>query len=186
MNDKKEINTLLHQEKQNADQILHASWVTTPLSEMLIIADENYLYLLEFISRKDLEKEITKLQTKFSAHIVEGETRISKQITAELDAYFKGELTAFKTPFKLLGTSFQQQVWQALCTIPYGETISYKTLADKVGNPTGFRAVANANGKNQLAIIVPCHRVINHNGKLGGYGGGLDKKEKLLQLESRV
>ncbi|ASG67464.1 hypothetical protein fh0823_00640 [Francisella halioticida] len=91
----------------------------------------------------------------------------------------------FSIPLKLTGTEFQKQVWQELLNIPYGETISYQQEAINIGKPTAFRAVANANGKNLLPIIIPCHRVINANGKLGGYTGGLEKKKLLLKLEGR-
>lgn len=103
---------------------------------------------------------------------------------AQLTAYFEGERQTFDLPIDIsLGTAFQQRVWRALQEIKHGETISYATLAKRVGNPKGYRAVANANGKNPFSIIVPCHRVIASDGKLGGYTGGLDKKEHLLALE---
>ena len=102
----------------------------------------------------------------------------------QLTAYFKGERQAFDLPLDIsLGTDFQQRVWQQLQKIPHGETISYATLAQRVGNPKGYRAVANANGRNPFSIIIPCHRVIASDGKLGGYTGGLDKKTYLLALE---
>ncbi|WP_201503307.1 methylated-DNA--[protein]-cysteine S-methyltransferase, partial [Psychrobacter aquimaris] len=103
---------------------------------------------------------------------------------AQLTAYFKGERQVFDLPIDIsLGTKFQQRVWQALQNIGYGETISYATLAQNVDNPKGFRAVANANSKNPFSVIVPCHRVIASDGRLGGYTGGLDKKIYLLALE---
>ena len=102
----------------------------------------------------------------------------------QLTAYFKGERQAFDLPLDIsLGTDFQQRVWQQLQKIPHGETIGYATLAQRVGNPKGYRAVANANGRNPFSIIIPCHRVIASDGKLGGYTGGLDKKTYLLALE---
>lgn len=108
------------------------------------------------------------------------------QTANQLGRYFKRELRDFSIQVQLTGTSFQKQVWQQLIKIPYGETISYLEEAREIGKPTAFRAVANANGKNLLPIIIPCHRVINTNGKLGGYTGGLDKKEFLLNLESNI
>ena len=102
----------------------------------------------------------------------------------QMQHYLQGLRSNFDVPIDMsLGTDFQQQVWQALQDIEYGETISYATLAQRVDNPKGFRAVANANGKNPFSIIVPCHRVIASDGKLGGYTGGLDKKSYLLALE---
>jgi methylated-DNA-[protein]-cysteine S-methyltransferase len=103
----------------------------------------------------------------------------------QLRAYFAGELEAFDLPLALQGTPFQLKVWQLLCDIPYGETISYGELARRAGNPKASRAVGLANGSNPIPIIIPCHRVIGSNGKLTGYGGGLPIKEKLLALERR-
>lgn len=102
---------------------------------------------------------------------------------AQLSAYFKGTLTAFDLPMRPAGTDFQRRVWHALTEIPYGETISYAELARRVGNPKACRAVGLANGRNPIAVIVPCHRVIAADGTIGGYGGGLERKEWLLQME---
>jgi methylated-DNA-[protein]-cysteine S-methyltransferase len=104
----------------------------------------------------------------------------------QLAAYFAGELTEFDLPLKLIGTEFQKTVWQELQNIPYGVTISYGELAQRVGNPNSSRAVGAANGRNPISIIVPCHRVIGANGKLTGYGGGMDRKEWLLAHESKL
>jgi methylated-DNA-[protein]-cysteine S-methyltransferase len=103
----------------------------------------------------------------------------------QLRAYFAGELESFDLPLSPQGTPFQQKVWDELCKIPYGETISYGQLATSIGNPKASRAVGLANGSNPIPIIIPCHRVIGANGKLTGYGGGLPIKEKLLALERR-
>ncbi|MGF1690933.1 methylated-DNA--[protein]-cysteine S-methyltransferase [Photobacterium kagoshimensis] len=104
----------------------------------------------------------------------------------QLDAYFAGTLTRFTVPLAPEGTEFQKQVWTALRSIPYGETCSYKTIADAINNPKAVRAVGAANGKNPIAIIVPCHRVIGANGKLTGYAGGVDMKAYLLKLEGAL
>ncbi|HEY3995320.1 MAG TPA: methylated-DNA--[protein]-cysteine S-methyltransferase [Mycobacterium sp.] len=101
----------------------------------------------------------------------------------QLNAYFAGELTDFDLELDLQGTVFQQRVWKALLTIPYGETRSYGEIAEQVGAPGSARAVGLANGHNPIAIVVPCHRVIGANGKLTGYGGGIDRKLTLLELE---
>ncbi|OBI88759.1 methylated-DNA--[protein]-cysteine S-methyltransferase [Mycobacterium asiaticum] len=103
----------------------------------------------------------------------------------QLDAYFAGELIDFDIDMELRGTAFQQRVWRALLTIPYGETRSYGEIAEQIGAPGSARAVGLANGHNPIAIIVPCHRVIGASGKLTGYGGGLDRKQTLLALEKR-
>ena len=101
----------------------------------------------------------------------------------QLEEYFRGERTEFDLPLELDGTRFQTETWRALEAIPYGETISYAELARRVGNPKAVRAVGTANGANPLPIVIPCHRVIGSNGKLTGYGGGLDIKQQLLTLE---
>lgn len=105
------------------------------------------------------------------------------KVVEQLEAYFAGELTEFDVPFELEGTPFQRQVWSALVEIPYGTTASYGDVARRIGRPTAFRAVGLANGRNPVAIIVPCHRVIGSTGTLTGYGGGLDRKRVLLELE---
>lgn len=105
----------------------------------------------------------------------------------ELERYFAGAITRFQVPLDLLeGTAFQRRVWETLLTIPYGETRSYKWLAEQVGAGKGFRAVGAANGCNPVAIVVPCHRVVNADGRLGGYGGGLETKRLLLRLEGAL
>jgi methylated-DNA-[protein]-cysteine S-methyltransferase len=105
-------------------------------------------------------------------------------IVGQLNAYFAGELTDFEIPMDLRGTDFQRRVWSELCGIPYGETISYGELARRVGNPKASRAVGLANGRNPIAIVVPCHRVIGADGSLTGYGGGLERKVWLLEHEA--
>jgi methylated-DNA-[protein]-cysteine S-methyltransferase len=105
---------------------------------------------------------------------------------SQLDAYFRGELTSFDLPLSLAGTQFQRSVWAALQSIPYGETISYGELARRIGQPSASRAVGLANGRNPVAIVVPCHRVIGADGSLTGYGGGMDRKRFLLALEQRA
>ena len=107
------------------------------------------------------------------------------EVLRQLRAYFAGELENFNLPLAPEGTAFQKKVWDQLCQIPYGETISYGALAKRIGNPNASRAVGLTNGSNPIPIVIPCHRVIGSNGKLTGYGGGLPIKEKLLALEKR-
>ena len=107
-------------------------------------------------------------------------------VVAQLGEYFAGERTRFDLPMALEGTDFQRRVWSELCSIPYGRTISYGELARRIDNPRASRAVGSANGRNPIAVIVPCHRVIAGDGSLGGYGGGLDRKVVLLELERAV
>src|SRR5690606_798168 len=131
------------------------------LGTMLAIADENALYLLEFLERKNLEKEIKKLIQQLKCTIKLDENPILKNIQSEIADYFDKKISAFKTPIRLTGSPFQQKTWEALRKIPHGETRSYLDTAKSINSPTAFRAVARANSTNHLAIIVPCHRVIN-------------------------
>lgn len=113
------------------------------------------------------------------------ETPVLYNAAEQLKAYFAGTRKSFDLPLAPAGTAFQQKVWQALCGIPYGETRTYRQMAEAVGSPRGYRAVGLANNKNPLAIIVPCHRVIGANGSLTGYAGGVDTKQFLLDLEQK-
>lgn len=163
--------------------ILKATWLDTKLGPMIAIADEQGLYLLEFVDRRGLENEVKRLRNKLKAAIIPGETKIIEQITYEMTNYFDGKEIVFRTPIHLMGSSFQKSVWEKLQQIPPGETRSYLEIAKSINAPTACRAVARANGTNPLAIIVPCHRVINANGELGGYGGGVARKQWLLEHE---
>lgn len=163
--------------------LLKASWINTLLGPMIAISDDHSLYLLEFADRTGLQTEIDRLRHIHKANIIPGQTEPISMIKEELNLYFTGKLRSFKTPLHFTGSDFQKKAWQALLQIPYGQTRSYKMQAAITGNEKAFRAVANANGANQLIIIIPCHRIINHNGNLGGYGGGKERKAWLLQHE---
>ena len=169
--------------KLNEANVLKASWIDTRLGPMIAIADEQELYLLEFVDRRGLEREVERLRLKTKSAIIPGITTPIASIERELEWYFEGKLSEFQTPVHLLGSPFQKSVWNELLKIPAGETRSYGEIAMNLGKPTAFRAVANANGCNQLAIIIPCHRVIRLNGDLGGYAGGLTRKQWLLEHE---
>ncbi len=164
--------------------LLKAAWIDTTLGPMIAIADEKSLYLLEFVTRRGLEREVERLRQRGFA-LIPGYSSPLISIEEELNEYFKGTLKVFKTPYRVFGSPFQQQVWEKLCQIPYGETWSYAEQSAALGRPNAYRAVANANGANQLALIVPCHRVIASDGALGGYGGGLTVKEWLINHEKR-
>ncbi len=158
----------------------------SPIGPMIAIADDQALYLLEFVERKGLDPEIERLEQKTGLTITSGHTVPILSIENELKDYFKGKLIQFKTPMHLFGTPFQKCVWGELMNIPFGETRSYSDLATTLGKPTAYRAVALANSMNQLAIIVPCHRVISATGSLSGYAGGVERKKWLLDLEASV
>lgn len=111
------------------------------------------------------------------------ESQEIKEASEQLRKYFSGESSTFRLPLNPKGTKFMQKVWDCLCSIPYGDTASYKDIALKINSPRAYRAVGNANNKNPIPIVIPCHRVIGNDGKLTGYAGGLDMKEKLLDIE---
>ncbi len=156
----------------------------TPLGPMVAGATEEGLCLLEFADRRMLETQLRRLTSRLSPCVfATGRVEWLDRIEDELNAYFAGRLRSFTTPLLLLGTPFQESVWRALLQIPWGETRSYGELAARIGRPSAVRAVARANGDNRLAIVVPCHRVIGADGKLTGYGGGLWRKQRLLEIE---
>lgn len=144
------------------------------------------LALLEFADRPMLETQLRVVERRFGARLEPGRTAIHDQIQAELDAYFAGSgSAAFTVPMARPGTPFQERVWDALLTIPAGETASYAQIAAQIGQPSSVRAVARANGMNRLALVVPCHRVVASDGSLAGYGGGVWRKAALLDQERR-
>ena len=120
---------------------------------------------------------------KYKAVVDFNSSDLIEQLRNELENYFKGKLKNFSTPININTSCFRERVWHYLCSIPYAETITYKELAQSINHPMAYRAVANANAKNPLAIIILCHRVVNSNGDIGGYAGGIERKVKLMQLE---
>lgn len=165
---------------------LKSAQIQTPLGSMLAIADQTALYFLKFTDCREVDYEILQLEKTTKLTVEPGRTGIIDLIEQELNQYFAGKLQQFKTPVKLLGTEFQRTVWQQLLEIPYSQAWAYLELAKAINQPKSYRAVANANGANRLAIIIPCHRVIAVNNKLGGYNGGLERKIWLLNHELQV
>ncbi len=165
--------------------VLRAAWLDTPLGPMLAVADDDVLYLLEFVDRRGLERELERLREKTKLAIIPGQTEPIQLIERELIAYFAGKLKTFKTPTACFGPPFQKSVWNVLREIPFGKTKSYTDVAIALEKPSAVRAVAQANGANQLALIVPCHRVIAADSSLGGYGGGVSRKGWLLEHEAK-
>ena len=157
--------------------------IETDLGTMVACATDKGVCLLEFSDRKGLETELKQLAKYHNANIVQGQNKYFKQLKEELDAYFEGRLKEFNVPLDISGTDFQKQVWQALVEIPYGTTSYYLRQAEVLGKPSSVRALANANGMNKIAIIIPCHRVVGSDGSLTGYAGGLWRKRKLIDLE---
>ena len=164
--------------------VLKISWLDTALGTMVAIADDTGLYLLEFVDRRGLDREIERLRIRMKSAVIPGDSEIIDNVKSELKLYFDGKLKTFKTPLLLLGTPFQKKVWNELMHIPYGETRSYEEQARTIDS-SATRAVGTANAANQLAIVVPCHRVINTDGGLGGYGGGLARKKWLIEHEKK-
>ena len=163
---------------------LAADWIDTPLGGMIVVADPDRVHLLEFTSRKALPTELRRLSKGAKGRIGFARTRAMDLLEAQLDGFFSGRDAGFTVPLALHGTEFQRRVWQQLQRIPAGATRSYSQLAAEIGQPMAVRAVAGANGANQIAILIPCHRVIGADGTLTGYGGGLWRKEKLIAIEA--
>jgi AraC family transcriptional regulator of adaptative response/methylated-DNA-[protein]-cysteine methyltransferase len=160
------------------------AWLKSPLGPLVAGATAEGVCLLEFSDRRMLETQLAAVRRLFASPAVPGTNDHLRQLEAELAAYFAGTLRAFSVPLAYPGTAFQRRVWEELLRIPYGQTRSYEALAAAVGLPGGQRAVGRANGQNRIAIVIPCHRVVRKDGHLGGYGGGLRRKQFLLDLES--
>lgn len=166
-------------------QLINLTRLATPLGTMIACASEKGICLLEFSDRKMLERELQLISKRFNTSIVPSENSLFKQLKQQLDSYFEGTLKEFTVPLDWVGSDFQKEVWKVLLQIPYGKTSTYAIQAKRIGKPSSVRAVANANGMNMISILVPCHRVIGSDGSLTGYGGGLWRKKKLLELEAK-
>jgi AraC family transcriptional regulator of adaptative response/methylated-DNA-[protein]-cysteine methyltransferase len=163
-------------------RVIEVSRVPTPLGPMLVGASSEALVLLEFVDRRALPTQVRRIRKGMNAVFVPGANALVEATQRELSQYFAGERKTFGVPVAMPGTGFQRDVWDALREIPYGETRSYGELARALGRPTAVRAVGRANGLNALAIVVPCHRVVGADGKLVGYGGGLWRKQRWLDV----
>lgn len=164
---------------------LLARRLETPLGTMLALADDAGLRLLEFVDRRGLERELVGLRRRLKCAIVPGNHPLLDQVAAELAEYFAGGRLGFTVTLAPVGSEFQRRVWAELGRIAPGRTRSYVEMARRLGIPKGARAIGRANGSNMLAIVIPCHRVINADGTLCGYAGGLWRKQRLLEHERR-
>jgi len=164
---------------------IHLSPIETPIGEMMAGATNTHLVMFEFEHRKMYNSQIERLRAALGAELVPGESPVFALLREQLDEYFRGDRGDFTVPLLTPGTPFQVSVWDALRQIPAGTTTSYKRLAESIAKPDAIRAVARANGDNRIAILIPCHRVIGSDGQLVGYGGGLWRKRKLLNLEAQ-
>lgn len=163
--------------------LIHTTTVTTPLGEMFAASTSKGICMLSFYDKFHIDAQLKNLKERFNAQVIPSNNDFFIQLQQELNEYFEGKRKCFTLPLQLLGTSFQVQCWKALLSIEYGKTISYKQEAQKINNPKAYRAVANANAQNMIEILVPCHRVIQDNGQLGGYSSGIERKKFLLNLE---
>ncbi|MGB0953774.1 MAG: bifunctional transcriptional activator/DNA repair enzyme AdaA [Planctomycetota bacterium] len=171
--------------KARAQRSLYVRPLTTPLGMMLAAATDDALCLLEFHDRRALETQIQTLARRLGAAYHPGDNAILQQTESELEEYFAGERDVFTVSMELPGTDWEQAVWQQLLAIPSGETRSYGELASALGRAGASRAVGTANGRNRIGILVPCHRVIRSDGSLSGYGGGVWRKQALLEHERK-
>jgi AraC family transcriptional regulator of adaptative response/methylated-DNA-[protein]-cysteine methyltransferase len=158
--------------------------IESPIGNFIIGASDKGCVISEFSDRGGFQRINRRIEKRYNAPLIEGNNVFIDQLEEEFNLYFEKKLTVFKTPLDYKGTPFQQAVWNELLKIPYGETRSYGQIAKNLGKPGAMRAVGRANGDNYLPIIIPCHRVIEANGKLRGFGGGLWRKKYLLDLES--
>ena len=159
------------------------AWLQSPLGPLVAGATSEGVCLLEFTDRRMLETQFATVRKLFKCPAVPGTNRHLELLKDELGRYFAGTLQSFSVPVVYPGTQFQRRVWDELQRIPYGATRPYEELAVAVGAPGAQRAVGRTNGLNRIAIVIPCHRVVNKNGELGGYGGGLHRKKYLLEME---
>jgi AraC family transcriptional regulator of adaptative response/methylated-DNA-[protein]-cysteine methyltransferase len=166
-------------------EVLHHAQFATPLGTLRVAADDRAVVLLEFADDGAGQASLETVAHRRGCTLAEGFNPVAARMAEELEAYFEGALECFGTPLSPAGTEFQRRAWQALASIPYGETISYGEQARRIGRPPAVRAVAQANGANPIAIVLPCHRVIGADGTLTGYGGGLERKRWLLAHEAR-
>lgn len=162
---------------------IHIQYHQTKIGELILGSFDDRLCLLDYRYRKMRTTVDKRIKTGLTADFVEHDDATLTAAREQLDEYLKGSRREFDIPLLMVGTDFQKAVWIALMKIPYGSTASYLELADAIGNAKAVRAVASANGANAMAIAIPCHRILESNGDLGGYGGGISIKKRLLKLE---
>ncbi len=163
--------------------MLYLSYLDTPLGLMRMGASDQGLCLFDFREERSTGRVPSRIQVYFNREIAEGEHPVFAEVRRQVNEYFAGTLKHFDLPLHFIGNDFQVGVWRGLLDIPYGETISYKAQAVRLGNEQAIRAIAGTNGENSIAIIAPCHRVIGSDGSLTGYGGGVHNKKWLLDHE---
>jgi methylated-DNA-[protein]-cysteine S-methyltransferase len=163
------------------DELVFRKTIHSPLGDLLLVFNNTHLISLSFFDDAFLESKMFPVD-----HTKSQENSLFKEIEEQITAYFAGNLKKFNLPLYETGTPFQKEVWSQLRNIPFGETISYRTLAERLGDPKKIRAAASANGKNPIMLINPCHRVIGIDGQMVGYVGGIDRKRKLILHEQNI
>ncbi len=163
--------------------VVSLAWIETPIGPMVAGATDSAICLLEFTDRRMMEKQLRTVAARLGRPLIPAENFLVDRLRLQLGEYFAGTRRSFDLPLDYPGTVFQRRVWEGLLRIPYGETRSYARLAEEIGAEGASRAVGTANGMNRIAILIPCHRVIAADGGLGGYGGGLWRKLRLLETE---
>ena len=165
-----------------AGKIVYSN-IQSPIGDMIAGTTDKGICFLEWHDRGGVERILNRVEKRYNKTLEIGISKRLVHLQNELNSYFEGILTDFKTDIDVNGTKFENTVWNKLLQIPYGETRSYGEIASELGKPGASRAVGRANGSNYLSIVIPCHRVIESSGKLKGYGGGLWRKKYLLDLE---
>ena len=168
---------------KNIIKVMHYRF---PCGEMMLGSFDGRLCLCDWIDSRRRASVDQRLQRILNANYVEGSSDVIEKAKYQLDEYFLSKRREFDIPLLFIGTDFQKKVWNELLNIPYGATVSYGELSRRIGMPNAVRAIANANAVNAISIIAPCHRVIGSNGSLTGYGGGLERKRFLLELEAVI
>ncbi len=175
------------QQKQKIEQnSIALTRIRSPFGDLLAGATSKGICLLEFTDTQRIEMQLARLEKFHGGKVISAYSEYFSLLEPQLNDYFAGTLCEFSIPLDLYGTDFQKQTWNALLAIPYAETRSYQQQAIAIGNPKAVRAVANANRNNKISIIIPCHRVIGKDGSMTGYGGGIWRKEFLLDLEMKM
>lgn len=172
--------------KRQRSKIILVNRIVTPLGPMVVCANDDGIVLLEFADRRMLETQLVRVSKIFGARFRVGVNESMRQLDREFKEYFAGQRTVFEVPLVPTATAFQNALWRELLKIPAGKTSTYQKLATKLKKPKAVRAVGRANGDNRLTILVPCHRVVGSDGSLTGYGGGLDRKQWLLDHEKKM
>lgn len=162
---------------------IHISYYKTKIGELILGSFDGKICILDFRYRRMRTTVNNRIKKHLNANFIEHEDEVILETKKQIDEYLQGQRKEFNIPILLLGTEFQKQVWNEVLNVAYGETASYLDIAKRINNPKAIRATASANGANAIALIIPCHRIIETNGELGGYGGGLPVKKRLLNLE---